>query len=91
MVKTPRIFGNCFLIPFKMIAVFLLVIKSIFIIKIKKIDIILSMGGYAPVPICLAGLILRKKIFIYEPNQVLGNSNRFFYQIVKKFFAIIKN
>ena len=48
------------------------------------------MGGYAPVPICLGGLILRKKIFIYEPNQVLGNSNRFFLSNCEKFFAIIK-
>ena len=45
------------------------------------------MGGYAPVPICLAGLILRKKIFIYEPNQVLGNSNRFFLSNCEKIFC----
>ena len=87
VLRTPRISGNYFLIPFKIIAVFLLVIKSIFILKIKKIDIILSMGGYAPVPICLAGLILRKKIFIYEPNQVLGNSNRFFLSNCEKIFC----
>ena len=45
------------------------------------------MGGYAPVPICIAGLILRKKIFIYEPNQVLGNSNRFFLSNCEKIFC----
>ena len=72
-----------------MIAVFLLVIKSIFILKIKKIDIILSMGGYAPVPICIAGLILREKYLFMRPNQVLGNSNRFFLSNCENFFAII--
>ena len=91
VLRTPRISGNYFLIPFKIITVFLLVIKSIFILKIKKIDIILSMGGYAPVPICIAGLILRKKIFIYEPNQVLGNSKmvKFILRLMKILGVII--
>jgi UDP-N-acetylglucosamine--N-acetylmuramyl-(pentapeptide) pyrophosphoryl-undecaprenol N-acetylglucosamine transferase len=45
------------------------------------------MGGYSPVPLCLAGLLLKKKIYIYEPNQVLGDSNKFFLSHCEKIFC----
>ena len=87
ILKTPRIFGNYLLMPFKMVIIFFLTIKSIFFLKNEKIDFILSMGGYSPVPLCLAGLLLKKKIYIYEPNQVLGNSNKFFLPHCEKIFC----
>ena len=78
VIKTPIFFKNYFLLPLKIIKILILTIKSLFYIKRKKIDLVISTGGYAPVPICLAALILKKKLYLYEPNYVIGKSNRFF-------------
>ena len=87
LVNTPRIFKNYLFIPFKIIKIFILVIYSLFYIKRKKIDLIISTGGYSPFPICLAGIILKKKIYLYEPNFVIGKSNRFFLPYCYKIFC----
>ena len=89
-VNTPRIFKNYLFIPFKIIKILILVINSLFYIKRKKIDLIISTGGYSPFPICLAGMILKKKIYLYEPNFVLESLIVFFYLIVIKFFVTPK-
>ena len=85
--KTPQIFNSYLLFPFKMILILYLVMKSIVFLRKNKIDIILSTGGYAPVPLCLASLFLRKRLFIYEPNLVLGKSNKFFLPYCHKIFC----
>ena len=71
-----------------MILILYLIIKSVVFLRNNKIDIVFSTGGYAPVPLCLASLFLKKKLFIYEPNHVIGKSNKFFYLIVIKFSVI---
>ena len=50
----------------------------------------MTTGGYAPVPICLAGIILGKKLYIYEPNFVIGRSNKFFLLFCHKIFCHTK-
>ena len=90
-VKTPQIFKNKILLPTKIIIILWLTIKSIFLIKNKKIDLIISMGGYAPTPLCLAGFLLNKKLYLYEPNLVIGNANKFFLLVCKKIFCHSKN
>lgn len=90
VIDTPNIFSDYILIPIKLIAILILTIKSIFFLINKKIDIILSTGGYAPVPLCLAGIFLGKKLFVYEPNQVLGKSNKFFLFFCYKIFCHAK-
>ena len=87
IIKTPKIFDKYILLPFKFFIILLLTIKSIYILMNKKIDIILSTGGYAPLPLCLAGILLRKKLYIYEPNQVLGKSNRFLLFFCNRIFC----
>tara|TARA_B100001063_G_scaffold156315_1_gene145807 strand:- start:344 stop:1408 length:1065 start_codon:yes stop_codon:yes gene_type:complete len=87
IVETPNIFNNFFLIPVKLFIVLVLSIKSIFFLRNKKIDVILSTGGYAPTPICLAGIFLKLKLYIYEPNHVLGKSNKFFLKYCDKIFC----
>ena len=93
-ITTPNVFKNFFLIPFKLVLILILTIKSIFFLKKKKINIVLSMGGYSPTPLCLASILLGTKFYIYEPNLVLGRSNRFFLTYCNKIFChkkIIKN
>ena len=87
IVNTPRISKDYFFVLFKIIKIFTLMIYSLFYIKRKKIDLIISTGGYSPIPICLAGIILKKKIYLYEPNLVVGKSNRFFLPYSYKIFC----
>ena len=43
-----------------MILILYLIIKSVVFLRNNKIDIVLSTGGYAPIPLCLASLFLKK-------------------------------
>ena len=89
-----KISKNIFLLPFQLLLIIYLIIKSIFFLKKRRIDIIISTGGYMSVPLCLASKILNIKIFLFEPNMVLGRSNKFFISYCEKIFCyseIIKN
>ena len=87
VVKTPQIFNSYLLFPFKIILVLYLIIQSIIFLRKSKIDVVFSTGGYAPIPLCIASLILGKRLFIYEPNHVIGKSNKFFLPYCHKIFC----
>ena len=87
VIETPQILKNLIFLPIKIFSILLQIFKSLIFLKRSKIEIILSTGGYAPVPICLAAIILGLKIYIYEPNQVIGRSNKFFLKFCKKVFC----
>ena len=78
---------NIFLLPFQFLLIIYLIIKSIFFLKKRKIDILISTGGYMSLPLCLASKILNIKLFLFEPNMVLGRSNKFFIQACEKIFC----
>ena len=78
---------NIFLLPLQFCFMFFFIIKSIFFLKKKNIDILISTGGYMSLPLCLASKILNIKIFLFEPNMVLGRSNRFFIKSCNKIFC----
>jgi len=78
---------NIFLLPFQFFLILYLVMKSIFFLKKKKIDILISTGGYMSLPLCLASKILSIKLFLFEPNMVLGRSNKFFIKSCVKIFC----
>ncbi len=85
---------NIFLLPFHFFLVVYLVIKSIFFLRRKEINTLISTGGYMSLPLCLASKILDIKLFLFEPNMVLGRSNKFFIKSCEKIFcysAKIKN
>ena len=58
-----QISKNIFLIPFQVFSIIYLIIKSIFFLKKRGIDILISTGGYMSLPLCLASKILSLKIF----------------------------
>ena len=78
---------NIFLLPFQFFLIIYLIIKSIFFLKKRKIDILISTGGYMSLPLCLASKILNIKLFLFEPNIVLGRSNKFFIKSCEKIFC----
>ena len=41
-------------------------------------------------PLCIASRILNIKIFLFEPNMVLGRANRFFLNFCEENFLLFK-
>ena len=83
IINTPRL-SNIFLLPLNLLIVIFLTIKSFFLLKNKKINILFSTGGYMSLPLILAAKILNLKIYLLEPNLVLGRANRLFLKSCKK-------
>ena len=77
LIDVPNLFLKPYLLPINLFKYFLNIFKSINFIKKNKTNIVISTGGYMTFPFCLAAFILKKKIFLFEPNSVLGRSNRF--------------
>jgi UDP-N-acetylglucosamine--N-acetylmuramyl-(pentapeptide) pyrophosphoryl-undecaprenol N-acetylglucosamine transferase len=83
VVDTPKL-NKLILLPFAILKVFFLTLKSLFFFKREKIQILISTGGYMSLPLCLAAKILNIKIFLLEPNMVIGRANRFFLNFSEK-------
>ena len=90
IINTPKL-NNIFFLPFNLIAILFLSLKSFFLLKRKKISKIFSTGGYMSLPVILAARLLRLKIYLLEPNQVLGRANKYFLNSCKKIFCYSKN
>jgi len=73
----------------KLISLFIIlysIIKSIFILKKEKPDLVFGFGGYASFPICFASKIFNLPLFIYENNIVFGRANKILSIFSKKIF-----
>ena len=66
-----------YLFPLKIIFLFFAFIKSLIHFSGNKIDIVISTGGYMSLPIVIAAKIFNKKIILFEPNSIIGRSNKF--------------
>ena len=85
-IYTPKL-NNLYLFPLNLIKVLILTVKSFFILKNNQIDMLISTGGYMSLPLCMAAKILSIKIFLLEPNMVLGRANNFFLKFSEKIFC----
>ena len=61
---------------FSLFYILLGTIKSFFILKRFKPDIIIGSGGYVSAPVLFAASLLKLKVFIHEQNAVPGRMNR---------------
>jgi len=59
-------------------------IKSYFILRKFKPDIIIGSGGYAAAPVLFAASFLKLKVFVHEQNAVPGRLNRFIARFAAK-------
>ena len=91
LIDVPNLFLKPHLLPINIFKYFLNVFQSISFIKKNKTNILISTGGYMTFPFCLAAFILKKKIFLFEPNSVLGRSNRFALKFSTKIICYDKN
>ena len=67
------------------------IFRSLIILFKVKPKFIFGMGGYASFPICLAGVLLRIPIIIYENNLLIGKTNRFLAPFAKRIFVTYKD
>ena len=86
LVDTPRL-KNILFLPINLILILYLTLKSCFLLKNKKIGKLISTGGYMSLPLILAAKILNLKIYLFEPNMVLGRANKFFLKSCRKIFC----
>ncbi len=84
ILDTPRINKNIFYFPLFIIKFLILVIKSLIILKKQNVDFVISTGGYMSSPLCIASILLKVDIFLFEPNYILGRANKFFLKFCKK-------
>ena len=87
IIDVPDLKKNIIKIPLNLLFFLISIFKSFFYLKQNKIDKIISTGGYMTFPICIASIFTRSKLFLYEPNMVLGRSNLFFLKQCKKIFC----
>ena len=85
IIDTPKL--NLLLLPINFFKILFLSIKSIFFLKKEKISQLFSTGGYMSLPLILAGKFLNLKIYLIEPNFVLGRANKFFLSSCEKIFC----
>ena len=90
IVDTPKLKISIFF-PFIIFKVFLLIIKSLSILKKEKISILISTGGYMSLPLCFAAKLLSIKIYLIEPNMVLGRANKLLLKFSKIIICYSKN
>ena len=90
IIPAPRLTLNLIKLPLNFAMLFVSIIISIFFLKREKIDILIGTGGYMSVPICIAAKILNVKIYLFEPNMVLGRANKFLIKFSSKLFCYSK-
>ena len=87
IISSPRLTLNFIKLPLTFISLIISILRSILYLKNKKIDILIGTGGYMSVPFCLAAKILNIKIYLFEPNMVIGRSNKFLLKLSFKLFS----
>jgi len=89
IINTPKL-NKIFFYPVNLFKVLFLSLKSFFLLKKTNIDIVISTGGYMSLPIVLAARFLKIKIYLIEPNQVIGRANKYFLGFCEKIFCYSK-
>ena len=84
LIDVPNLFSKLYLLPINLIKFVFCILKSYFYLKKNNTNILISTGGYMSLPICLAAKILKIKIILFEPNSVLGRTNKIMLKISHK-------
>ena len=87
IINVPKISKNIFFLPWEFFLLLCSLIKSFLFLKKHKIEILISTGGYMSVPLCFVSKLFNIKLFLIEPNMVLGRSNKLFLSLCTKIFC----
>ncbi len=78
---------NIIFLPWNILLFIFAIFKSLTYLKKKKIQTVLSTGGYMTLPVCIAAKILGRKLILFEPNKVIGRSNLLMLKISSFIFC----
>ncbi len=84
VIPASKIQKNIILMLFNSLKIINGFLRSIFLILIKKPDLVVGFGGYTSIPCLVAAKLLGKKILIHEQNSVMGKTNRILSKISNK-------
>ena len=62
-------------------------VESWRIIKKYESPVVVGFGAYISVPPCLTAWVLRKQMYIYQADQVIGKANQLLVKFAKKMFT----
>lgn len=91
IIDVPNLFFKIYLLPINILKYIFILLKSLNFIKKNNIDILIGTGGYMSFPFCVAAFISRKKIFLFEPNSVLGKANKLMLKFSSKIICYDEN
>ena len=91
LIDVPNLFSNLLLLPYNLIKFCISTIKSYKYLKLNNFNILISTGGYMSMPLCLASTLLNIKIYVFEPNSVLGRANKLILSFAEKVICYDKN
>ena len=78
---------NIFKLLFFIISFIVSFLKALFIIRNRKYDAVIGMGGYVSAPALLAGILLKVPVFLCEQNTIPGKVTSLFAGYAKKIFT----
>ncbi len=90
LIDVPNIKNSILKLPINFFLILISIIKSFKLISNNKVDILISTGGYMSLPLCFAAKFLKINILLFEPNMVLGRSNKFMLKYAKKIICYQK-
>ena len=90
ILYAPKLNLNIIKFPIMIFLIFLSFIQSIIILKKNKVEIVISLGGYMSFSMNIAAKVMNKKIYLFEPNLIIGRANKFFLKFCNKIFCSTK-
>ena len=81
---------NIFKKILSLIMIFLSIIKSFYILRKEKPDLIFGFGGYVSFPIAFLSKFFKLPLIIYEDNVALGKANKYLAPFSKKILTAKK-
>ncbi len=91
LIEVPNLFSRLYLLPINLIKFLFSIFRSYFFLKKQNISYLISTGGYMSLPFCIASKFLKIKIFLFEPNSVLGRANKYMLKLSKKIICYDSN
>ena len=91
IIEVPNLFEKFYLIPVNIYKFIIAILHSYLFLKRKKINFLISIGGYMSLPICIASKIIGLKIYLIEPNSFLGRANSFILSLSKRIICYDEN
>ena len=91
VIDVPNLNRKLYLLPLNLTKFLLSIIRSYFFLKKERINFLISTGGYMSLPACIASKMIGLKIYLIEPNSVLGRTNSFILSLCSKIICYDKD